>query len=165
MDMPHSLLFHAFREDHAGLGRGLYELDQAVRGERLKEAKAIAQKLDREAGPHIAFEERYFYPALKALIGEDEVARLYDEHAEGLAAIRFVAAMPAKAVLNASQRQDLLRKLQLMETHVAECGTLFGTMGRMPADQQARLYSELLALREQGPRWTQFGVSERRTGT
>jgi hypothetical protein len=41
-----------------------------------------------------------------------------------------------------------------MESHIAECGELFGAMGRMPPEEQRAVYRELLELRSRGPRWT-----------
>jgi Hemerythrin HHE cation binding domain len=77
-------LFEAFGEDHAVLGRGLHELSTRLRGGDLTVAKLYAERLDREAGAHIGFEERCFYPALRPLLGDAEVERLRCEHRQGL---------------------------------------------------------------------------------
>jgi hypothetical protein len=151
-------LFQAFREDHAVLGRGLYELSERLRGGDLPAAKARAERLDREAGAHVAFEERFFYPALRRLLGDAEVDRLYHEHGEGLAVIRALAALPRDGTLDEAERRKLLRQAELMEAHVAECGELFGAMGRIPPEEQAALHRELLALRRTAPRWTEIAA-------
>ena len=52
----------------------------------------------------------------------------------------------------------MLRDLEVMQAHVAECGELFGAMGRIPIEEQNALYRELLALREQAPRWTEVAA-------
>lgn len=152
-------LFQAFREDHAVLGRGLYEIETHLRGGDLAAAKADAERLDREAGAHIAFEEKVFYPALRRFLGDDEVDRLYHEHGEGLAVIRALAALEEGAALDEPARRELLRKAELMSAHVTECGELFGTMGRIPPDEQAALYRELVSLRQEAPRWTEIATA------
>lgn len=158
MSAQPSDLFQAFKEDHAVLGRGLYEISKYLRGGDVKAAKACAERLDREAGAHIAFEERFFYPALRRLLGDAEVDRLYEEHGDGLAVIKALAAMPEGAALNEAEQRTLLREAESMETHVAECGELFGTMGRIAPDEQDALYRQLLALREAAPRWTELAA-------
>jgi hypothetical protein len=164
MNAQPSDLFQAFREDHAVLGRGLYEVSEHLRGGDLPAAKARAERLDREAGAHIAFEESFFYPALRRLLGDAEVDRLYHEHGEGLAVIRALAALPADATLDEAERRKLLRQSELMEAHVAECGELFGAMGRIPPEEQAALHRELLALRKTAPRWTELAGPESKSG-
>lgn len=158
MSAQPSGLFQAFKEDHALLGRGLYEISAHLRGGDVAAAKACAERLDCEAGAHIAFEEQFFYPALRRLLGDAEVDRLYGEHGEGLAVIKALAALPADAKLDEAERHGLLRLAEAMEAHVAECGELFGTMGRIPPDEQNALYQELLALRDAAPRWTEIAA-------
>ena len=154
MTSPTSALFDAFRADHAILGRGFYELSALLRAGDVRGARRRAERLDREAGAHMAFEERYFYPALRRLIGDDDVDRLHGEHGRGLAVVRRLAMGPVDEPLGEKETRRLLEGSELMESHVAECGELFGAMGRIPAEEQASLYRRLLALREQGPRWT-----------
>ena len=151
-------LFEAFREDHAVLGRGLHEISEHLRSGGLSAAKACGERLDREAGPHIAFEERFFYPALRRLLGNAEADRLYQEHGHGLSVIKSLAALPEGAVLSETERTVMLRDLELMQAHVAECGELFGAMGRISVEEQQALYQDLVALREQAPRWTEVAA-------
>jgi hypothetical protein len=153
-----SNLFETFREDHAGLGHGLHEISEHLRGGDLPAARACGERLDREAGAHIAFEEHFFYPVLRHLLGNAEAERLYQEHGHGLSVIKSLAALPEGAPLSKSERTSMLRDLELMEAHVAECGELFGAMGRIPIEEQNALYRELLALREQAPRWTEVAA-------
>jgi hypothetical protein len=148
-------LFEAFREDHAVLGRGLHEISEHLRGGDLLGAKACGERVDKEAGAHIAFEEFFFYTALRHLLGDAEADRLYQEHGQGLSVIKSLAELPEGATLSESERKDMLQDLELMQAHVAECGELFGAMGRIPLKEQNALYRELLALREQAPRWTE----------
>ena len=158
-----SLLFDAFHHDHAVLGRALYEIETELRGQKLEAAKAAAERLDREAGAHIAFEEQFFYPALRRLLGNEDVDRFYHEHREGFDVIRSLVSTPAGDQLSDKRRLELLAKVELMQRHVIECGELFGAMGRIPPDEQEALYAELLRLRERAPRWTEI-LDQRKVG-
>ncbi len=156
-------LFEAFKEDHAVLGRGLYEIAKHLRGGAGAAAKAWGERVDREAGAHIAFEERFFYPTLRRLLGEAEADRLYYEHGRGLSVIKALAALREGAELSEAERRAMLQDAELMAGHIAECGELFGALGRIPPEEQQMLYRELLALRAQAPRWTELAAPRNRT--
>jgi hypothetical protein len=158
MNARPSDLFEAFREDHAVLGRDLHEISEHLRGGDLLAAKACGERVDREAGAHIAFEEQFFYPALRRLLGDAEAGRLYQEHGQGLAVVKALAELPEGATLSEAERRTMLLDSELMEAHIGECGELFGAMGRIPLEEQKALYRELLALREKAPRWTEFAA-------
>lgn len=159
MNAQPSDLFKAFKDDHAILGRGLHEISSYLRGGDFVAAKACSARVDRDAGSHIAFEEQFFYPALRRLLGDADVDRLYDEHRKGLAVITALAALAPGATPGEDARRAMLEGAELMEAHVAECGELFGAMGRVPLDEQNRLYLELLALRKKAPAWTDVATS------
>jgi hypothetical protein len=158
MNARPSELFEAFREDHTVLGRGMHEISGHLRGGDLPGAKACGEDVDRKAGAHIAFEEQFFYPALRRLLGDAEADRLYQEHGQGLSVIRALAELPEGATLSESERRTVLQASELMEAHVAGCGESLGAMGRIPLEEQKALYRELLALREKAPRWTEFAA-------
>ncbi|MBM3551408.1 MAG: hemerythrin domain-containing protein [Alphaproteobacteria bacterium] len=149
-----SELFEAFKEDHAILGRRLHELSTNLRIGDLVAAKICADRLDREAGAHIGFEERCFYPALRPLLGDAEVERLLGEHRHGLRLVEELLKFREGATQDEAQRQRLIRQSEILESHIVECGELFGAMGRLPPEQQRALYRELLELRSRAPRWT-----------
>jgi hypothetical protein len=151
-------LFAAFREDHAVLGRGFHDLSQSLRVRDIAAARAAADNVDTLAGAHIAFEERYFYPALVPLLGEDDVERLLREHQTGLSVIRQLMSARADEVWAEAQWLALLERSQEMEQHIAECGELFGAMGRISAAERDALHQHLLELRRQAPRWTDLAA-------
>jgi len=158
MNVRASELFEAFRQDHSVLGRGLHEISKHLRSGNILGAKACSERIDREVGSHIAFEEQFFYPVLRRLLGDAEADRLYEEHAQGLWVIKALAALPEGAMPSEHEKQIMLQASELMEAHVAECGELVGAMGRIPFEEQKILYGELLALREKAPRWTEFAA-------
>lgn len=149
-------LFQAFKEDHAILGLGFYEIAGHLRERNLSAAKKRADRVDREAGAHVAFEEKFFYPALRRFLDNADVDRLKREHDEGLAVIKQLAAASSNTIIAGPEREDLLRKSENMEKHVAECGELFGTMGRFSLEEQDTLLRQLVKLRQDAPRWTEF---------
>jgi len=69
--------------------------------------------------------------------------------------------LPEGAALSETERTAMLRGLELMQAHIAECGELFGAMGRISVEEQQALYRDLLTLREQAPRWTEVAAKRR----
>lgn len=157
MQQQKNSLFEAFHADHAVLGRGFHELSQSLRGNDLSAAQRVAQRIDADAGAHIAFEEEHFYKALLPLLGAAEVEKMYREHEHGLEVMQAV--MRADS-LDEQQAAELLNKSQAMEEHIAECGDLFAAMGRIPAEQQAELHRHLLKWRDSNPHWTDYAASQ-----
>ena len=149
-------LFEAFREDHAILGKGFHDLSQALRVGDTAAAVQVAGRLNATAGAHIAFEEEHFYPALAPLLGAREVERMSDEHRGGLEVVRALLHLGHEAPPDPQLRQQLLQQSQAMESHVAECGELFGAMGRIPLEEQAALHEALQEWRRKRPRWTDY---------
>lgn len=144
----------AFHEDHAILGRGFHRISTALRAGNLDAACSTAALVDRDAGAHIAFEEKHFYPALLPLLGKEHVERMLEEHELGLGVVRALEALNGEATLPEDRRRALLRASEAMEVHIAECGELFEAMGRIPEEEQASLLEALLRLRAEQPAWT-----------
>ncbi len=149
-------LFEAFREDHVLLGRGFHDLSVGLRAGDVGGAVAAARRLNQEAGAHIAFEETDFYPVLAGLLGEEAVRRFHDEHTQGCDTVRAILEAAADGELDEVLHARLLTQSERMESHIAECGDLFGAMGRIPQEQQAALLTRLLEWRHRRPRWTDF---------
>lgn len=147
-------LFEAFRQDHALLGRGLFALRGALVAGDLKRTKEAVEKLDREAGAHIAFEERDFYPALKPFLSQAEIDDMYRDHARGFALISELEKATKSELLDPVQQSALIAQIEDMETHVSECGELFGAMGGLSQQEQKLLLERLNYWRQQAPRWT-----------
>ena len=149
-------LFEAFHSDHATLGKGFHDLSAALRADDLAMARQVAERLDADAGAHIAFEEEHFYEALVPLLGAAEVEKMCRDHQQGLEVVKV---MKQSTALSESDRSEWLQKSEAMEAHIAECGDLFAAMGRIPVEQQAALHKHLLKWRELNPRWTDYAVS------
>jgi len=145
-------LFDAFRQDHAVLGATLHQLRSAVTAGQADKAKALCTRLDQESGAHIAFEEHDFYPALRRFLSEEEVTQMYADHERGLSLIDAVLAIEGSK-LDDKIAGDLIEKIDDLEKHVSECGELFGAMGGLSKDEQARLLERLEHWRQNAPTW------------
>ena len=158
-------LLAAFQEDHAALGKGFHELSVCLRGDDVVGARRVAGFLDKAAGAHIAFEEADFYPRLEDLIGEDDVRKMYADHADALDMIELLAKLAHDRPLPEEERRRLVAQSEAMEGHIAECGALFEAMGRIPEDEQDALCRRLLEWRRKAPTWRGYaaeGPSRRR---
>ena len=155
-------LFDAFREDHTKLGKGFFDLCQSLRAGDLDRAKAIADELDLDAGAHVAFEEQHFYPKLRTLLDDADVDRMETEHGVGLEVIKALKGRSQDEGLPAATKAKLVQDAETMSTHIAECGELFGAIGRLDATEQQSLLDQLLAWRERRPRWSEIDAERHR---
>ena len=155
MTFAQNELLLAFRQDHARLGRGFHDLSGQLRDGDVVGAIETARRLDHDGGAHIAFEEKDFYPLLAPYLGEEAVDRMHREHGRGFSVLMAVLELPPGLPIEIDRRRHLVRESEAMEAHIAECGELFGVMGRIPADMQNALYRRLVEWRQRRPSWTQ----------
>ena len=149
-------LFDAFRADHAVLGRGLYSLATHIRAGEEQASREAAAQLAKDAGPHIAFEEADFYPALSGFLSQDEIDEMYADHENGRMLIKDILVMKSGALADQHYRDQLLARIEAAEAHVSECGELFGVMGGLTGETQMQLLTKLEAWREQSPSWLEI---------
>jgi len=159
--MPDTQPLHdAFLEDHRKLTRGLSGLIAALAAHDMPGARRTAERLDREAGPHMAFEETVFYPACERFLGEGKTDTLYDEHAEGQAAVRWLLDHEDGDRLGPADRARLLAQVRVALDHAIGCGSLLSYVERLEPAERRRMLERLLALRREGPRWTSLATRE-----
>ncbi len=159
MAEENSDLFSAFAEDHAFLGKGFFELSSALRAKDLDAARRAAERLDQEAGAHIAFEEEHFYPRLAGLLGERTIEGMLAEHREGLQVIDQLCTPSTGTAPSDRSWQTLLAKSEHMERHIAECGELFEAIGRLPPSEQEYLHDKLIEWRLKRPGWRRYALA------
>jgi len=147
-------LAKAFLEDHKHLIQGFSRLLQALKENDVSKASQIADDIDRQAGPHIEFEEEFFYPILQQARGREYVSQLYQEHGAGLHAVKSLR--DAKGDLGTDETEALLADAQTALDHAVSCGSLLSHVTTLGDQQQAELLEKLLGLRKQGRRWTEF---------
>jgi hypothetical protein len=149
-------LFDAFQADHADLGKGLYGLRLALSNGDPHGARRAALFIDTNAGAHIAFEEFDFYPALKSRLSESEVAAMFLEHAEGIELISEIANASDSTLSSPHKIAQLLKQIDTLDHHVADCGDLFGAMGGLSESDYKNLLAKLEYWRRQAPRWSEI---------
>ncbi len=142
------------------LTRGLHALTEALRHGELGDAVRQADELDRAVGPHIAFEERVYYPQLRRVLGDAFVQKLYGEHTVGVHAVQHLIAHDPACPLDAAETERLLDDLETAFEHAKSCGTLLSHLEHLPEEAQHRMLEQLEAMRTSGVRWTE--VSTRR---
>jgi len=146
-------LSQAFKADHALLGSNFYTLATSLRNKDIACAKEVVKKINIEAGPHIAFEEDVFYPALERFIETEELEQMYEEHRLGRALLTKVLALDETKELEDSTQKALLAEIDAIETHIAGCGELFGMMGSLTEDETQDLLNKLTTYRLNAPNW------------
>lgn len=146
-------LFDAFKADHALLGSGFYTLATCLRNNDITGAKEIAVKIGIEAGPHIAFEEQAFYPALERFLTQDEINAMYVEHKKGQSLLQRIIDLDESEMLNEANKQAILSEVENFESHVSDCGELFGVMGGLSEPELQHLYDKLTDYKLRAPNW------------
>lgn len=150
-------LSDAFLEDHQHLTRGLSAILESLEADDLASAVRIGEELDRHAGPHMHFEEEYFYPKVGAARGRGYEAQLLQEHETGRAALQELLAQGGATPLDPEAKQRIISGLREALDHTYSCGTLLSHVTTLPAEEQQHLLDALLQLRAHGERWTDRG--------
>lgn len=145
-----STLIDEFMVDHRGLAEGLRRLIAAIEARDSDVARAEADRIDRNSGAHIAFEEADLYPA----IGADP--SMYDDHQQGLAVLREVLATDGR--IPPSAGSYLIQQAEGMLDHMEDCGVLLFRVQTLTPLVQSELEERLLAWRVDAPRWTELSL-------
>ena len=154
MDRSRHPLHDAFLEDHRALIQGLVRVRDALRAGDGERASAEADALDRVAGPHMAFEERVFYPFLAKRLGVEFVAELFEEHRAGQEAIRRLVTVRWVGKLPREERSRLLTQIEIALSHARSCGTLLSHVDYLDEPARDALLERLLDARRLGGRWS-----------
>lgn len=145
-------LAKAFLEDHKHLTQGFSSLLRALEEDDIAKASEIANDIDRLAGPHIEFEEEFFYPVVERSRGREYVSRLYKEHGAGLQVVKSLREREKK--LDPKETEALVTAARTALDHAVSCGTLLSHVTTLGEQEQADLLQKLLDLRKHGRRWT-----------
>ena len=145
-----SNLEQEFVKDHQKLTRGFSRIIEAVKDGKWSDAVEAARELNREGGPHIAFEEEILYPRVAQSQGEDSVRHLYEEHQTAIGAIQFLLNHPSGAEIDQDTRPQLIDKLQIGLDHAISCGTLLSYLTVLDEQTQSDLLAKLQQHRAAG---------------
>jgi hypothetical protein len=152
-------LQRAFLEDHRHLTRGLTNIVGSLERGDEAGARREADILDRNVGPHMAFEEQVFYPELSRILGPEPVSHLYEDHDVGKHAVQKLLEGAGAGTLGEQERTELLADLRGMLEHAEGCGTLLSHLEGLRPERLERLMAALVELRSQGIRWTELPTS------
>jgi glutamine amidotransferase len=142
-----STLVDEFMVDHRALAEGLQRLVAAIAGGDVDAARAEADRIDRNSGAHIAFEESDLYPAIGA------EASMYEEHTAGLELLQSVSAR--EAGFSPSDQHDLVGEAEAMLDHMEDCGVLLYRVRTLSPLVQSQLEDRLYHWRDESPRWSE----------
>lgn len=150
-------LENAFIEDHQKLSRGYWNIIDAIQAGNFDKARTLAEELDRVAGPHIEFEEKYLYPEVRQSRGDDYTDNLYSEHSDTIETL--IELQSVDNAPSATQTQRWLAGMQRGLDHAASCGTLLSHLDVLDPTRQKSLLEKLIELRQSGKRWSQLHAS------
>ncbi len=146
----------AFLEDHQHLLKGLTEILERLGANDLGAAVAAAERVDEAVGPHMRFEEEELYPTLRAVLGNDYVNRLYDEHTEGQQAIAELRSRGPEP-LTEDEKARLMEAVETTLNHAVSCGTLLSHLDALDEARQSALLERLVELRHEKQLWSDYG--------
>jgi hypothetical protein len=156
MKVEDSALSKAFLEDHRHLTQGFAGLLRAIDDNDVKEARALADELDRRGGPHIEFEEKVFYPELATSFGGEFTRTLYQEHEVAYRAVESLLSRGDADRLSAQEQALLHRQVKTGLDHAITCGTLISHIAGLEPQRQHELLEKLLEFRRKGCRWSEL---------
>ncbi len=138
-----------FREDHRKVRDGLLALEEAIRQNRIGEAREVLGGLNQLVGPHFRYEEEALYPTLREYLGE-YVDQLLNEHDGVIRTARRCAELLQKDELSPEEREAGARAARSLLVHVSNCDGLAIISERLDADRLGELARKFETCREQG---------------
>lgn len=156
--MARSELEKEFLGDHRKMTRAFRDLIAAVEKNEVVEMREIANRLNRIAGPHIAFEEATLYPLVDHNTNENASADFLDEHDTARDAV--VNLIKQTEPLNDTDKASILGQLQTGFDHAISCGSLLSHLTVASPEEQHAMLAQLQGLREQQCLWTDVGLEK-----
>lgn len=139
-----------FVKDHQILTRGFSHIIDAIKDNKWADAVEAAHKLDRDGGPHIAFEESVLYPRVAQSRGDQTVQHLYDEHQTAIEAVQFLLNHPDERQISPEVKARLIDHLQTGLDHAVSCGGLLSYLTILDEQTQSELLKTLQQHRAEG---------------
>lgn len=145
-----------FCHGHRQLADGLRGMIEAIEDEDCPLASKLAEDLDRRAGPHVEFEERYLYPVVEDEFGEAYATKLYEEHAELIATLIELQQLDLESRPSSESKARWLECLNNGLSHLNVSQTLLNYLRPMSTEQKAQLLQRHQNLLARGHRWSQL---------
>lgn len=151
-----SKVVEEFVADHRRMTRRLAELLATVRRGDLKTAVDEADRIDREAGPHIEFEERVLYPEVGKARGAALEEKLRAEHETIRGGLLRLKQLKDQDARNPQVRDELEKTFETAIEHAEHCGTLISHLEVLPPQRKQAALNRLEEFRRAGRRWTEL---------
>ena len=113
-----------FRAEHRAIRDALLGLIQAFRKSDPAQMREFLGRVAALAGPHFRYEEEALYPALTAVLDEEQVGELVRAHDSAIEAARELKALAARAELGQEEAERGARLARNLLPHVFECDGL-----------------------------------------
>jgi iron-sulfur cluster repair protein YtfE (RIC family) len=153
--------FAEFRSDHRFVLRTLVDLRKAVDAGDLATARQLLDALDGAAGPHMEFEERFLYPFLIPLLGEERVKALISDHQGAAEMLHRAKEIARKDALTEEDCAFLHEFIREFLQHAADCEGTGLLAEALPSERLQEFGKQIVALRATGKPLTVYkGVAE-----
>lgn len=159
METASKRLQRAFIDDHRTLLRGYTQLIQTLETRDFVRVAEEACRLDRLAGPHIAFEERFLYPKVRESRGESYASKLYNDHVVILETLIELQNLESDSELTNADLTVLTQRLRRGLDHAVACGSLLSQLQTLSDSEQAKALEQLDQLRAQAIPWSELKTS------
>lgn len=122
-------------------------------------AAKLADELDRDAGPHVEFQERYLFPVVEEQQGEAIAVKLYDELGSVVATLMELQRLSSGLSPSATMKRRWLRSLRRGLRHLRRTRPMFACLAEQPIRRKAELLRRHERLRRRPHRWSQLHPS------
>ncbi len=113
-----------FKDEHRAIRDVLLNLIQAFRNRDLASVRNFLNQAAALAGPHFRYEEESLYPALTAVLDEEQVEKLLGDHDRAIDAARKLVGLATLDELNEQEAEAGARYARSLLPHVFECDGL-----------------------------------------
>jgi hypothetical protein len=123
-----------FKNEHRAIRDSLLNLIQAFRIRDVSKVRHFLNQTATLSGPHFRYEEETFYPALVAVLDEEQVQKLLSDHDRAIDAARNLVRLAAQSELTEQDAQRGTKYARSLLPHVFECDGL-SIMAELLPDQ------------------------------
>lgn len=142
--------FVEFRSDHRAVLRALLDIRKAIEGQDFRRAYELFDGLDKAAGPHMEFEERYLYPSLIPLLGEERVKALISDHQGAAEIVHKAKQILSKETVTDEDIAQLNEFIRIFLQHASDCEGTALLAEALSQEQIDEFGKQLVALRSTG---------------
>ncbi len=142
--------FTEFRSDHRFVLRTLMDIRKAVDAGEYARARELVEALDSAAGPHMEFEERFLYPSLAPLIGDERVNSLISDHKSAAELVQKAKEVLSKEQLSVDEVSFLHKFIQEFLQHASDCEGTALLAEALPEEKVKEFGEQLVTLRSKG---------------